>query len=130
MKFCNGCKENKPLEDFHKSAKYGTQYRCKPCVREYWRARHYDTYYMKTYGITREEFDSMVEAQGGLCAVCGRDNNGKPLCVDHNHTTGEVRELLCTPCNAALGQLQEDPERINALAAYAIKHARKEATNG
>lgn len=71
------------------------------------------------YGISLEQYNEMLERQGGVCAVCGRAGHTKhPLHVDHDHETGQVRELLCGLCNAALGSLGEDLERIDALASY------------
>jgi hypothetical protein len=72
------------------------------------------------YGITLEQYKEMDRRQGG-CAVCGRSGHTKhPLHVDHCHTTGRIRALLCAPCNTALGMLGEDPERIQALADYIL----------
>ena len=80
------------------------------------------------YGITPEEYDAMFALQAGLCAVCGepetaRSKQGvvKRLSVDHNHTTDQVRALLCIKCNAALGMLDEDIAKITALAVYIAK---------
>jgi hypothetical protein len=69
----------------------------------------------------------MLAEQGDVCAVCNmpethidrRSGNIRELCVDHDHKTGEVRALLCSACNVALGRLNEDPARIRALADYA-----------
>jgi len=44
--------------------------------------------------------------------------NLRPLVVDHDHSTGRVRKLLCNACNLAIGMVQEDPARLRALAAY------------
>lgn len=52
------------------------------------------------YGLSLEEFNAMSLAQGGLCLICGRPDR---LCVDHCHTSGKVRGLLCSGCNGALG---------------------------
>ena len=76
------------------------------------------------YGMTLEHFNELFEAQNGLCAVCRQPETGirrgvrKSLDVDHNHTTGQIRGLLCSKCNAALGLLMEDPLRIRALLSY------------
>src|SRR5262245_42197596 len=60
----------------------------------------------RTFGITLEDFDAMLEAQGGGCAICGRPAlEGTSLHVDHEHETGVVRGLLCFTCNGALGML-------------------------
>jgi hypothetical protein len=70
------------------------------------------------YGITPEQYAALLEAQGGVCAGCDQPPGDKPLFVDHNHTTGAVRGLLCHGCNASLGLLGEDVERIASLLRY------------
>jgi hypothetical protein len=82
----------------------------------------------RLYGITKEEYDAMLMAQGHVCEICKRPEtmkrNGVPrmLCVDHNHETKKVRALLCAYCNIAVGYLGEDPLRAQALTDYLIKH--------
>ncbi len=67
------------------------------------------------YGITIQDYDTMLENQGGKCAICRRERLGKrKLCVDHDHATGKVRGLLCTVCNSALGFI-ESPRYERAL---------------
>ncbi len=70
----------------------------------------------KKYGITRDDFDKMVDAQVGLCAVCLR----KPLRlhVDHCHETGRIRGLLCGSCNRAIGLLGDCPESLRRAIDY------------
>ena len=71
--------------------------------------RHYKRFHY--YGVTREEFQSMLIAQGGKCAICkseewpGRDNIPT---IDHDHATGKIRSLLCGRCNSALGHIHDD----------------------
>ena len=76
------------------------------------------------YGITKEQYWQMFDEQGGKCFICkleerrtykGRVTN---LVVDHNHTTDEVRRLLCHACNASLGFLDEDPVRMQRMIEY------------
>lgn len=73
------------------------------------------------YGITLRHRVAMAEAQGHVCAACGAAV-GVPyadgLVVDHCHTTGAVRGLLCGPCNLMLGHAKDDPARLRAGAAY------------
>lgn len=77
----------------------------------------------RAYGITRAEFDVLVEKQGNLCAICHGERNGPGtvLHVDHCHTTGRVRGLLCSNCNRALGMFGDDPVRLRAAADYLEK---------
>ena len=73
------------------------------------------------YGISVEDYESMLAAQGGVCAVCGDVNSDRRLAVDHDHETGEVRGLLCTRCNVAIGFVREDRERISKIQEYLSK---------
>jgi hypothetical protein len=72
------------------------------------------------YGISKENYLSLVEKQGSKCASCGDDATGAEhtLHIDHNHETNEIRGLLCAGCNTALGWLHDDPVRITKLAEY------------
>ena len=78
----------------------------------------------KTYDITLDEYEELLTKQGGVCAICGQESKdtGKPLAVDHDHTTGEVRELLCGPCNRGLGLFEDRVELLLKAAAYLNKH--------
>lgn len=78
----------------------------------------------RLYGITLAEFDAMVQAQGGACAICG--DTTKRLCVDHDHTTGKVRQILCNLCNVTLGSL-EDADWMRRAAAYLEAHSSSSA---
>ena len=70
------------------------------------------------------------DAQGGLCAICDqpetatRDGKVKWLAVDHDHVTGELRDLLCQRCNVMIGHCADNPEVLRAAAAYLERHAR------
>lgn len=68
---------------------------------------------------------AMCDAQGGVCAICMKvDPDGHNLSVDHDHTTGAVRALLCKPCNIGLANFREDQDALIAAAAYLKTHAR------
>ena len=83
------------------------------------------------YGLTLDQASSMLEAQGGVCAICG----GIPSAVnglsqkvvdfnvDHDHKTSAVRGLLCPHCNRGIGLLQDDPSVITSAIAYLAKHS-------
>lgn len=73
--------------------------------------RQRDLYLQRTYGITSAEYDELLEAQDGHCAVCPKKPTKKRrLAVDHDHRTGVVRGLLCTNCNyKLLGRRDNNP---------------------
>lgn len=80
--------------------------------REHVSARDRNNALRRRYGITQDDYERMLEEQGGACAICRATTslrNGKPFPfhVDHDHETGKVRGLLCGPCNKALGLLGE-----------------------
>ncbi len=65
--------------------------------------------FKRRYGISLERYNQLLESQGGVCAICGGVNeNGKQLSVDHDHSSGEVRGLLCTNCNSGIGHFKDD----------------------
>ena len=68
------------------------------------------------YGITVEQYEAMLEQQGGVCAVCGRSD--LEFHIDHDHSTGVVRGVLCGLCNKGLGQFKDSPDLLEAAAAY------------
>lgn len=74
---------------------------------------------LSMYGLTPEDYYSLLDKQGGACAICrGQCKTGKKLAVDHDHETGKVRGLLCTRCNVALGMFQDDMDRMAKAIAY------------
>lgn len=77
-------------------------------------------YHVKSkYGITRDDYEAMMEAQGGACAICLRaPEPGRHLAVDHEHDTGRVRGLLCRTCNSALGLFYENTDSMRRAIAY------------
>lgn len=88
--WCAGCQSFRDLADFAKSA---TQ--CRACAS----AKTHAAAVAKTYGVTGDEYEALLQRQGGKCAICRARPRSKRLAVDHNHTTGAVRGLLCSRCN-------------------------------
>lgn len=75
----------------------------------------------KLYGITVDQYDAMLAAQGGKCAICGgppRGSRGKRFHVDHDHVTGRVRGLLCGHCNHGIGKFRDSPLLLEKVVAY------------
>ena len=81
----------------------------------------------RKYGMTLEEYDALLEAQGGGCFICGRPpRDDISLHVDHDHSTGRVRGILCFCCNNALADFREDPALLARAAGYLSWHANQE----
>ncbi len=70
------------------------------------------------FGLTVEEYDGLVQAQGGVCGICKQPPQGRVLVVDHDHETGAIRGLLCTACNVGIGNLGDSAERLRAALAW------------
>ena len=150
-KTCRKCGDTKPISDFYvKSAnsRQGRDYsaslagysgNCKSCDKQY-AAEHRKrrgpehALYMKDldlrrkYGFGIERFNEMFAAQNGCCAICGRHQTEfvKGLAVDHDHSTGAIRQLLCPNCNVGLGAFRDNV----VLLAEAIKYLETHAAAG
>lgn len=132
-KLCSRCEVFIPLDQFG-SSKGRINARCKRCCVEAsteWakanpekRTQTMLRHTLKTYGLTIDSYNDLLESQGGGCAICGAKEstrgNGKTsrLVVDHNHDTGEVRGLLCHLCNTGIGCLQDDEELVQKALNY------------
>ena len=128
MKKCTKCGKQKDLSEFYKIKTSGNLHgSCKDCFklaskksREKYGKNHRKDLTLKWwYGISLEEYNTMLNGQDGKC-VCGATkarNNAEALHVDHDHNTGLIRGLLCHKCNRAIG-LVDDPENLRALADY------------
>lgn len=75
---------------------------------------------LSNYGLTTEQYDQMLAAQQGKCAICGGTGRGKKrdLAVDHCHQTHMIRGLLCHHCNVGIGHFLDSPELLVAAARY------------
>lgn len=122
---CSKCREWKEPSAFSKNKQQttGFNYACKSCMIAHTRKYNLPA----KYGITSAQFAEKLLAQGGKCACCsiqfqfdGVRRNNRP-CVDHNHTTGEVRDLLCSKCNLAAGNIADSSTKAEQLAAYLKK---------
>lgn len=146
MKQCAACKETKSLSEFYDEGRTslivgkrldGKVPYCRDCTKvrakeyrdrkraenlELWRLnqrRHQRKY---NYGLTQEQYDAMLLAQGCVCAICNAEpiGNGKwsILYVDHNHKTGKIRKLLCKDCNDLIARAEEDISILESAIQY------------
>ena len=94
-----------------------------------------DWWLRRDFGITLADYERMLEEQSGGCAICRAtvSSNGSRLAVDHCHSTGTVRGVLCLSCNHGLGRFKDDPRRLRRAAEYLenavgrVVHAKRRA---
>ena len=84
--------------------------------------------FKKLYNLTIDQYNTMLKQQNYCCAVCKKHESEfkYKLRVDHCHTTGKVRELLCNSCNVLLGHAKESINNLNNAIGYLIKHNKKD----
>lgn len=128
-KVCSVCKTEYPAtRDFfysHKLTKDNLRPNCKFCeskrVNDWQKKQPPEKKYslnrkkvLEKYGMTIEDYKDYMKKQNGCCWICGvnESENGRKLSVDHDHTNGNVRGLLCQKCNKALGLFQDDPNLL------------------
>lgn len=127
---CSQCKKNRALKFFS-----GPKARvCRPCQTASARRRNRDRRLRETYGISADEYDALLKAQGGVCGICGGERKGS-LDVDHDHKLANalasegypaaeavrrsVRGLLCRQDNRrVLAAARDNPERLRRAADY------------
>lgn len=114
-RYCPDCKSIKPFADFphNRSGRGGYGRYCLPChnargkeVKQRLHGSEREYLLRHRYGIGQADFDEMLAEQGGVCAICGRED---PQHVDHDHRDGHVRGILCFNCNGGLGQFRDSP---------------------
>jgi len=101
-----------------KSSPDGYQRTCRDCdkarLQQDWRdnsGKRRNSRYKHTYGIDIDTYNDMLATQGGKCKICS-EKTDRRLAVDHCHTTGDVRGLLCQPCNLGLGQFKDNTDTL------------------
>ena len=133
IKRCSRCKLLKARTAFYKVDSSHRQDKlsayCKECCREDGKERYkkdpIHKLYVRAklkYQITMSENEFREKLDNG-CAICGRKDSTRRLNIDHNHTTGIVRDFLCQTCNAAIGMANDDPELLLKMAAYLEAHS-------
>lgn len=130
---CTKCRKSKPETEYFTRENGYRRKQCKACCYKGNRKRydHEKERFRKleaAFGIKKEEFDALMAAQNGVCAICGNPptvhaRNRGVLCVDHDHKTGKVRALLCRPCNQGLGLFQDSRALLVKAESYLAKHA-------
>lgn len=140
-KHCPRCGNSKPIGEFGRRSNGNPKGYCRDCEARYqrqyaesttgresrgrasskWSAKNHAYFLNYRYGITAEQYDTMLAHQGGVCAICGASEPGgkaRVWHVDHCHTSNRVRGLLCGPCNRGLGQFRDDIDRLKTAVRY------------
>ena len=133
-KYCKSCDTTKPIDDFYLRNKTSMvrHSTCKECDKKRVKENHDPVAYrnaelQRRYGITQNDYEVMIAEQNNQCAICnttepgGRHNRGY-FVVDHCHTTGKVRKLLCNNCNTALGLVGDNTHILQSMIEYLQEH--------
>ena len=133
MKTCIVCNEKKSLSDFDALKKYPNKFLsiCKKCSENkkindskkdefIKKSRAVSDYYFRTYKLRHGSYAKMLKLQDGKCLICKTEESqlNKKLVVDHCHTTGKVRGLLCSLCNSGLGFFKDNPKILENAITY------------
>lgn len=127
-KKCSRCKEIKSLSEFSKDKQHwsGHKSACKVCASKdfyTWKSKNLEKsrlsdrkrHYIRTYDLTTELAEQLVQNRVGECCICG---SVSPLVVDHCHTTGKVRGLICSACNSVLGYSRDNIKTLENSIKY------------
>lgn len=126
IRTCCVCKLVKPIAEFGKNKGYplDRSYCCYVCQPDWVRWRKLKS----TFGMTKDTYQAMLQAQNGVCAICKQPERVKrspdhsrpvnALAVDHDHKTNLVRGLLCHQCNIGIGNFQDSADRLELAAIY------------
>jgi hypothetical protein len=133
-KKCSKCGDVKDISCFSKrvNRKSGIQSMCKICKNSFPKNRcpkkRRNSELLKSYGISTNDFEKLLSSQNNCCGICGinqddlKNSKKKYLCVDHSHTTGKIRGLLCDKCNRGIGLLGDSFNNLLKAADYLQLH--------
>ena len=128
-RWCSMCKVYKPMTAFYHKRRGLQGGYCLPCKKLYYRANkerikqaNRRRYLEQAYGLTPDEHAALLISQSGLCAIC-EQSDSQGLHVDHCHTTGKIRGMLCGKCNRGLGHFDDNTEFLEQALFYLKKHS-------
>lgn len=137
--YCPSCERELPLGLFYLRGDTGKpRVYCKKCIADKARERNKTDkakeanrqrsrkHILKSYGMTEEEFDTLLSSQNSQCKICKtdliptgtREELVKIACVDHCHNTGKVRGILCRKCNSGIGYFKDNPDLVGQAVSY------------
>ena len=131
-KACSECGIVQSLSSFSRDKHHFTGHKsaCKSCAKKHfsaWRSANLDrarktdrvSHYMRKYGLPIEKATALAESRAGICEICMTPSH---LVVDHCHSTGKVRGMICGACNSALGYARESISTLRSLIRYIERH--------
>lgn len=115
---------NKEVRRRYEQGEAGKAARARYNSGEAGRANNWKYQIQRRYGISGEQYETMLTEQEYSCKICGCsvEDNGKSLAVDHCHDTGKVRDLLCHNCNVGLGNFKDNVELMMKAIEYLKDH--------
>lgn len=136
---CTLCLRTLPVDAFYLvNTRDAITSRCMECIKKVQLSRYYENKasgrltpammrensLRRRYSLTTEEYETMLQKQDFKCAICRRSEScfKKRLHVDHDHTTGKVRDLLCPACNRLVGTLEKNPSIFDDVRSYVDRH--------
>jgi hypothetical protein len=119
---CKQCKSNSQKKYRDLNGVNKKDYERRHANWEHYQEKSRRGYLKANYGLTLEQYNEMLEAQGGGCKICGARENfigdQKMLHVDHDHKTGKNRGILCGNCNQGIGRFKDSIENLTKAIAY------------
>jgi len=133
LRVCSKCGKENPTSEYRKRSN-----KCRSCRNKYaldWGKKNPEKlrgiilrsklngWNERRHGITPEEYNRMFIEQNGMCAICGvhQSKLNKRLCIDHDHSTGKIRGLLCNHCNFVIGHAHDNPDILMSAIVYLKK---------
>lgn len=119
------CRHGHPFDEDNSYLYHGTDGRLRRVCRKCAKLRN--GFRERLYGLSTDDYSELVEEQNGVCALCGKASEERAIAVDHDHASGEIRGLLCSPCNTGVGMFRDDPGLLRKAIAYIEAHRRGQA---
>ena len=133
VKLCKRCSTTKPIDNFY-IRKRGRDLRhsiCKECTKKIVTEKYRENPMVwreaelkRRYDMNQDDYNQILTEQNNCCAICGTTKPGarrKHFMIDHCHTTGKVRGLLCKSCNIAIGEFKDDVSLLEKAVLYLRK---------
>jgi hypothetical protein len=122
FRWCPACRQPVAHEDYVRNARTASGFgsHCRSCDS----VASSESYFYRKHGLTKKQVAEIRAAQGNRCGICGEP---EPQHLDHDHSSGRIRRLLCQRCNHGLGLFRDDPYLLHVAALYVSGHREQHA---